>query len=86
MVVVWVRVEDYFLGYRAIACPCLCRLVELSSCIFSVIRYDGYVRKVSRFHRCFGSVESVGRLWRSSMIFERVIGVRVGCLRCRDRQ
>ena len=86
MVVVWVKVGDCFLGYRAIACPCLCQLVESSSCVFTVIGYGGYVHKVMEFRWCFGLVESVGRLWRLLMIFEEVVGVKVGRLRCRDRQ
>ena len=85
VVVVWVKVRDYFLHYRAIACPCLCRLVESSSHVFAVIGYDGCGRGVSRFRRYFRSVESVSRSWRLLMIFERVVGVKVGCSECRDR-
>ena len=80
------RVEDYLLGYRAIACPCLCWLVESSLCVFTVIGYDGCVRGVSRFRRCFRSMESVGRSWRSSMIFEEVVGVGIDRPRCCDGQ
>jgi hypothetical protein len=37
VVVVWVKDEGCFLGYRAIACPCLYRSVESSSYVFAVI-------------------------------------------------
>jgi hypothetical protein len=86
VVVVWVKVWGCFLGYRAVACPCLCRLVESSSCVFTVIGYDGYVRRVMRFRRCFRSVGLDGRSWRSLMILEGIVGTRVGHSRCRDRQ
>ena len=86
MVVVWVRVEGYFLGYREVACPFLCRSVESSSCVFTVIGYNGCVRKMERFRWCFRSGESGGRSWRSLMIFERIVDVEVGHSRCRDRQ
>ena len=69
MVVVWVRVEDCFLGYRAIACPCLCRPVESSSCVFTLIGCGCRICGILGFRGCFGSVESVGRSWRSLMIF-----------------
>ena len=86
MVVVWVKVEDYFLGCRAIACPCLCRSVESSSCVFTVIGCDGDVRGMMRFRGCVRSGESDGRSWRSSMIFEGIVGAKVGRSRYRDRQ
>ena len=86
MVIVWVRVEGSFLDYRAVVCPCLCRLVGSSSCVFTVIGYDSCVRGMKRFRWYFRSVESVGRSWRSLMIFERVSGVEVGRSRCRDRR
>ena len=84
MVVEWVKGADYFLGYRAIVCPCLCRLAESSSYIFAVIGYDGRVCGMSSFRRCFRSVESVGRSWRSSTIFRMVVGVSFSRSRCRD--
>ena len=86
MVVVWVKVGGCFLGYRAIACPCLCRSVELSLYVFSVIGYDGCVRKMMRFRWRVGSGESDGRSWRSLMIFEGIVDVEVGRSRRRDRQ
>ena len=86
VVVVWVRVEDCFLGYRAVACLCLCRSVESSSCVFTVIRYDDCVRRMMRFRWCFRSGESDGGSWRSLMIFEEVVGTKVVHSRCRNRQ
>ena len=74
MVAEVVGVEDYFLGYRAIACPCLCRSVESSLCVFTMIGCDGCVRGVIRFCWRFRSGESDGRSWRSLMIFEGVVG------------
>jgi hypothetical protein len=77
VVVVWVRVEDCFLGYRAIACPCLCRPVESSSCVFTLIGCGCRIRGILGFRRCFGSVESVGRSWRSLMIFPGYLVLRL---------
>ena len=86
MVVGVVGVEDCCLGYRAIACPCLCQWVESSSCVFTAIGCGDGVCRVWGFHRCFRSVELVGRSWRLLMIFERVVDARVGRSRCRDGQ
>ena len=86
VVVVMVRVEGCFLGYRAIACLCLCQSVELSLFVFTRIRYNGCVRRVLGFRRYFRLVGSVGRSWRSLMIFEEVVDVEVGRSGCRDRQ
>ena len=69
MVVVWVRVEGCFLGYRAVACPCLCRPVESSLRVFTLIGCNCRIRGILDFCRCFRSVESVGRSWRSLVIF-----------------
>ena len=77
VVVVWVRVEDCFLDYRAIACPCLCRPVESSSCVFTLIGCGCRIRGMLGFRRCFGSVESVGRSWRSLMIFPGYLVLRL---------
>ena len=84
MVVEWVGGTNYFLGCRAIVCLCLCRLVESSSYVFTVIKYDGRVRGVSSFCRYFRLVESVGRSWRLLTIFRMIVGVRFSRLRCRD--
>ena len=70
MVVVWARDEGYFLGYRAIVCPCLCQLVESSSCVFTVIGCEGDVRRMMRFRGYARSGELDGRSWRSLMIFK----------------
>ena len=45
-----VEVGDCVLGYRAVACPCLCQSVGSPSCVFTLIGYDGCVHKVTRFH------------------------------------
>ena len=81
-----VEVGDCVLGNRAVACPCLCRSVESTSRVFSLIGYDGRVRRAPGFCWCFRSVKSVGRLWRSSIIFERMVGVEVGHSECRVGQ
>ena len=49
MVVVWVKVWGYFLGYRATVCPCLYRWLESSSYVFVVIGCGGYVHRMMRF-------------------------------------
>ena len=86
MVVVWVKVWGCFLGCRAIAFLCLCRSVESSSYVFTVIGYDDYIRKMMRFRWRVGSGESDGRSWRSLMISSGVVSIEVGRSRCRDRE
>ena len=85
MVIVMARVKGCFLGYKAVACPCLCQSVELSLSIFMKIGYGSCIHGVLGFRQCLRLVESVSRSWRLLKIFERVIGVVVGCSRHRNR-